>query len=304
MSGGAKKVLKWGAIGLGALVLLAAVVLGVLYGLGTARAAAAHDIAVDVPPVPGDAAAVARGRHLATAILNCSGCHGEALGGGDEFAAPGILTIPTPNLTAGAGGIGNSYTDEDWVRAVRHGVGHDGRALFIMPSQAFAGLSQADMGALIAYLKTAPPVDSSLPVRSIEPLGRVMIGVGALPPFAVESIDHTRAAPAAVAEGVTAEYGAYLAATCSECHGPGLNGAPFGPPGEEVLTPNLTPGGPLAGWREEDFVKVMRTGQTPGGRVLSDEMPWRAFGGMTDEELGAVWLYLRSLPPLAQGSGS
>ncbi|MFN8467022.1 MAG: c-type cytochrome [Caldilineaceae bacterium] len=304
MSGGAKKVLKWIAIGLGALVLLAAVVLSVLYGRGTARAEAAHDIAVDVPPVPGDAAAVARGRHLATAILNCSGCHGETLAGAVEFAIPGLLTIPTPNLTAGAGGVGGFYTDEDWVRAVRHGVGHDGRALFIMPSEAFGGLSQADMGALIAYLRSVPPVDSDLPARSIEPLGRVMMGVGMLPPFAAETIDHARPVPPALAEGVTAEYGAYLAATCSECHGAQLSGAPFGPPGEEIMTPNLTTGGPLAGWREEDFLKAIRTGQTPGGRILSDDMPWRAFGRMTDAELQAVWLYLRSLPPVTQGSTS
>ena len=147
-----------------------------------------------------------------------------------------------------------------------------------------------------------PPVDSSLPPRSIEPLGRVMIGLGALPPFAVDVIDHARPVPPAPEEGVSAAYGAYLALTCSECHGAGLNGAPFGPPGEEIVTPNLTTGGPLAGWREEDFLKVMRSGETPGGRVLSDEMPWRAFGRMTDEELRAVWLYVRSLPPLAQGS--
>ena len=101
---------------------------------------------------------------------------------------------------------------------------------------------------------------------------------------------------------MSAAYGAYLASTCSECHGEGFNGCPLARR-EEIMTPNLTTGGPLAGWREEDFLKVMRTGQTPGGRVLSDEMPWRAFGEMTDEELGAAWLDPRSLPPLAQGSG-
>jgi hypothetical protein len=80
-----------------------------------------------------------------------------------------------------------------------------------------------------------------------------------------------------------------------------LNGAPFGPPGEEVPSPNLTPGGPLASWREEDFIKTMRNGVTPGGRELSEEMPWKYLGQMTDEELQAVWLYLQSLPALAQG---
>ena len=146
-----KKVLKWGGIVLGALVLLAAIGLAVLFGRGTARAEQAHEIAVAAPPVMSEAAAVERGRHLATAILNCTGCHGEELAGDLEFEIPGLFTVPTPNLTVGAGGVGGFYTDEDWVRAIRHGVGHDGRALFIMPSQSFAGLSEADMGALIAY---------------------------------------------------------------------------------------------------------------------------------------------------------
>jgi len=80
-----------------------------------------------------------------------------------------------------------------------------------------------------------------------------------------------------------------------------MNGAPFGPPGQEVPTPNLTFGGPLASWREEDFVKTLQTGVTPGGKKLSDDMPWQSFGQMSDDELHAVWLYIQSLPPLAQG---
>ena len=101
MNGRMKKVLKWGGIVVGGLVLLAAIVLAVLFGRGTARAEQAHEIAVAAPPVLSDAAAVERGRHLATAILNCTGCHGEGLGGTVEFEAPGLLTIPTPNLTGG-----------------------------------------------------------------------------------------------------------------------------------------------------------------------------------------------------------
>jgi mono/diheme cytochrome c family protein len=100
---------------------------------------------------------------------------------------------------------------------------------------------------------------------------------------------------------VTAAYGEYLTRTCTECHGAQLNGIPFGPPGEEVPSPNLTPGGELATWSEADFFKAIRTGITPSNKDLNTEMPWLYYGRMTDEELQAVWLYLLSLPALPQG---
>ena len=101
---------------------------------------------------------------------------------------------------------------------------------------------------------------------------------------------------------MSAEYGKYLASTtCIECHGANLNGIPFGPPGSEIPSPNLTPGGELAGWSEQDFADTLRTGVTPSGHVLTEEMPWEYFGQMTDNEIEAVWLYLESLPSLEQG---
>jgi hypothetical protein len=63
---------------------------------------------------------------------------------------------------------------------------------------------------------------------------------------------------------------------------------------------NLTPGGDPGGWSEADFIAAMRTGITPSGQALIPEMPWQLYGKMTDEELRAVWLYLQSLPALAE----
>jgi len=79
-----------------------------------------------------------------------------------------------------------------------------------------------------------------------------------------------------------------------------LNGAPFGPPGQEILTPNLTPGGELAFWSEQEFFTTIRSGQTPSGRQLTEDMPWKHYSQMTDEELSAIWLFLQSLPKLEQ----
>jgi mono/diheme cytochrome c family protein len=295
-----KKRLKWIGLILGSLIGLLVLVLVGLYFVGTEKVNKTYDVPVETISIPTDTATVQRGQHLAT-ILICTRCHVENMAGKVDFAIPGMLTIPTPNLTTGTGGVGSVYTDADWVRAIRHGVGHDGRALFIMPSKSYYYLGDEDLGAIIAYLKSLPPVDNELPERRIELLGRLMDGAGMFPPDAVEQIDHTGPRPVAPEPGMTAAYGEYLARTCTECHGANLNGIPFGPPGEEVPSPNLTPGGKLAAWSEEDFFSTIRTGVTPEGRQLNIDMPWMYYARMSDEELRALWLYLQSLPALAQG---
>jgi len=292
--------LRWIAIGLGSVIVLLVIAVATLSGIGDARANQLYDIAVSAPAIPSDAAALERGAHLAAAVALCTDCHTETLAGQIYFEVPGMLSIPSPNLTAGAGGIGAAYTDEDWVRAIRHGVARDGRALFIMPSQTYQYLSDEDLAALIAYVKSVPPADNVVPERRIALMGRVMLALGMFPPNAVDLIDHDSPPPAVPEKGITASHGEYLAAVCKECHGESLNGKPFGPPGQEVPTPNLTPGGELASWSEGDFLAAMRSGVTPDRRQLSDEMPWRAFGRMADEELKAIWLYLQSLPALPQ----
>jgi mono/diheme cytochrome c family protein len=264
-----KKVLKWVGIVLASLVGLLGLVFVILLVVGGAKANKKYEVPVVTVSVPTDAVAIQRGEHIAT-IFICKSCHTENLGGELYFDVPGLVSIPTPNLTSGAGGVGNFYTNEDWVRAIRHGAGQDGKALFIMPSNIFYYLSGEDLGALIGYLKSLPPVDNVLPERRIELLGRLMMAVG------------------------------MFSRTCTMCHGVDLNGAPFGPPGQEVPTPNLTPGGELVAWSEQDFFTTLRTGVTPGGRQLDERMPWKFFGQMTDEELRAVWQYLQSLPALEQ----
>ena len=296
-----RKLFKWIGITLGGLLGLLVLTAIVLYFVGGAKLSKKYDVPVQTVSIPTDADALQRGEHLAT-ILICKRCHGDALSGKLEFEIPGMLSIPTPNLTSGAGGVGSFYKDEDWVRAIRHGVGHDGRALFIMMSKPYHHLGNEDVGALIAYLKSLPAVDHKLPERRIEPMGKLMMGAGLFPPFAADQIDHAGTAPDQPEPGVTVAYGEYLSRTCTECHGENLNGAPFGPPGEEVLTPNLTPGGELAFWSEQQFLTTMQTGRTPGGRQLKEDMPWPYYGQMTDEELMAIWLYLQSLPKLEQAN--
>lgn len=298
-----RKILKWIGITLGSLIGLLVLAFVILYVVGTVkwnRLHGTYDVPVETISVPTDQASIARGKHIAT-IRMCRSCHTDTLSGQSD-SVPGLITLSIPNLTAG--GVGNTNTTEDWVRAIRHGVGHDGRGLVLMPSRVFYYLSDEDLGALIAYLKSLPPVDNELPKSNLGPLGRVMLTLGQLPPEIVPnviSIDHEGPRPVAPQPGVTVEYGKYLSTTCALCHGANFNGRMISEGGPKYLAPNLTRGGELRFWSEEDFMRTLRTGVTPSGHQLKDVMPWKYFGQMTDDELKAVWMYLQSLPPLPQG---
>jgi mono/diheme cytochrome c family protein len=301
-----RRILKWIGIVLGSLIGLLFLAFAVLYIIGTVKWNKLHgkyDVQVETMVIPTDQASIERGKHIAT-ISMCGHCHTDTFSGQFD-AAPIMITLTVPNLTAGAGGVGATNTDEDWVRAIRHGVGYDGRGLVLMPSATWYYLSDEDLGALIAYLKSLPPINNKMPKTELGPLGRVMLALGQLPPEIVPnvvSIDHDGPRPVAPEPGVTVEYGKYLARTCMLCHGSELNGRFISEGGpEKYLALNLTPGSEMRGWSDDDFIKTLRTGVTPGGHHLMDVMPWKYFGQMTDNELKAVWMYLQSLPALPQG---
>jgi len=215
---------------------------------------------------------------------------------------PMIGTIYAPNLTAGEGGVGATFTGEDWARAIRHGIGPDGRVLGGMPSNAFAHLSDDDLADLLAYIQSVPAVDHIVPERRLSLPGTIIFGTMAYGTLAANLIDHAAVGGQAPERGETAAYGEYLTliAGCHDCHGPDLGGidpenAPPGPP----PGPNLRPNGDLGQWSQEDFLTALRTGLTPAGRQLSPEMPWQHYALMSNEELGAIWLYLHELDPAA-----
>jgi cytochrome c553 len=292
------RLLKWIGIVLLVVVLIVVLAGAVLINMGNNKFNGQVSVPVESITVPTDEASLARGEHLAHSVSPCVGCHGENLGGGEFINEPSFAVIYAPNLTPGQGGAGATYTDEDWVRAIRHGVAKDGRALFAMPSRLFYHMSDADLGALIAYLKTIPPVDNQVPPRTVSTIPvKLLLGAGMLP-LQPDMIDHDAPRPAAPEPGVTTEYGQYLTtiAGCMECHGDNLAGAPDpnAPQG-----PNLTPGGPLAAWTEDDFITAIRTGVRPGGVPMDPiEMPWPEYMGMTDDELKAIWMFLQSQPAL------
>lgn len=296
-----KKILKWIGIGFGVVVILLVIAAGVLYFRGQSRFNQTYAVPVENVAIPNDATSLERGKHLAA--LLCSGCHGENLAGTDFFNDPGLGTIHAKNLTSGQGGVGASYTDADFVRTLRHGVRPDGTSVFVMPSKDYHYLSDQDLGSIIAYLRTVPPVDQEWGPKQFTLMGNVLIGVGVFDNFMMaDLIDHTGPRPAVSPIGVTQEYGDYVVRLngCRQCHGPQLSGGKVDDPTINLLGPNLTPGGELATWSEADFINTLRTGVTPSDHHLSEVMPWKIYGTkMSDDELKAVFLYLQSLPKLA-----
>ena len=292
--------LKWIGLALGGLFTLIVLLVVILSGIGGMRVTKSYDIQVAALDVPSDAASIEQGRHFIEAIALCQECHGEKFEGQVLEDDPLFGRFAPANLTSGRGGVGGILTDEDYVRAIRHGVNRDGKAIFVMPSELYTGIGDEDLGAMIAYLKTLPPVDNEVPKSKAGILARV-ITVFDPSLFPAATIDHTATRPGAPVPGPTAEYGEYLTVMCSLCHGENLGGGTV-PDESRARAPNLTRGGALVAWSEDDFLKTIRTGTTPAGNNLkADDMPWKRFGKMTDDELKAVWLYLQSLPPVTAG---
>lgn len=289
------KVLKWLGIAVGLLVIGLILLIGGLYFVGSQRLAQAPQVAVRMIDIPtADEAALTRGEHLAKAVMACQACH-ETNYKGKVMVEPPLGEITALNLTTGLGGLGKDYSDKDWLRAIRHGVGQDGQPLVLMPTNWYAYLSDEDTAALIAYFKSLEPVDHELPPRKITFLGNILLGMLGYSELPVSLIDHETAQPASSPpQAVTVEYGEYLTriSVCGECHGNNYAGrvGETGPP----AGPNLTQ---MTDWDEAEFIQAMRLGQTPDGRQLDPKiMPWPYYGQMTDEELQAMWAYLQTLP--------
>lgn len=289
-------------VGLAGIIVLA---VAAIYLISGARLGKHWDITPESVAIPTDSASIARGAHVAM-IRGCRGCHTENLSGGTFLDAPIIAQLWARNLTPGKGGAGAYYTNADWVRSIRHGVRPDGSALLFMPAQDFNGLNDRDLGALIAWVKTVPPVDTAYPKDRVGFLGRVLYLAGALPLVPAEVIHHTAPRPADVPEGETVAYGRYLASACSDCHGSGFSGGkvPGAPPGmlpARNLTPDSTSG--IGKWSLADFREAIRTGKLPDGvQIDTIAMPIRESAQLNPIESSALFRYFMSLPAKPYGN--
>jgi mono/diheme cytochrome c family protein len=286
----------------------AAIVLGV---------AACHRTSVPLPmlsPVErGDAALATRGEYLVRSVASCGGCHGAdhaadgPLTGGAEFKDWRLGTARAANLTPDVEtGLG-AWSDAEIVRALRTGEAKDGRLLApVMPYEWFNGMSDEDALAVARYLKSLTPMRN--PVRQRPNFTFKFAKAVFLGPKS----GGARSAPR---RGPTAEYGAYLSqhvGLCAECHTPrgGLEAkaekdklfagdahpSKDFPANPSNLTPDSATG--IGRWSEADFIRTIRTGVDPRGDSLNPFMPWRQNRRMTDDDLRAIYRYLKTLTPI------
>jgi cytochrome c553 len=271
-----------------AIVVIAGVVVYVLAGRRIDRT-----YQVSTPPVevPSDAEAVARGKRLVTVVAPCNDCHGTDFGGKVMIDGLAMGTLHAANLTRGRGGIGATYSDEDWARALLHGVRKDGRSVVFMPSHDIR-FTKRDIGDIIAFFRSVAPVDREHPTPRVGIMARAL-SFGPLPLLPAELIDHDRvrfAEPPAGSDPITLGRHAVDTAGCRGCHGPDLTGGGGPPPGAS----NITPVG-IGDWSETDFVKAIRTHVRPNGTRIAETMP-PGYGGMSDQELAAIHAYLKTVP--------
>ncbi len=260
-------------------------------------------VEVRVVPVPfvRDAASLKQGKYLFES-RGCAHCHGPEGQGAVVIDDPNGLYVRAPDISPG--GSGSRYTEADWVRAVRHGIAPEGRALLIMPSEDYNRMSDPDLAALVAYARSLPrgagqPAEVRLPL-----FAKALYGAGKILD-AAEKIDHRLPPAQPVAVGATLEHGAYVAQMCVGCHGSAYSGGSIpGAPPDWPSASNLTPGeGSVLPRYDtvEKFAAMMRTGKRPDGTDVSPVMPFPALKSLADVDLEALHAFLGTLPPRTAG---
>ena len=242
--------------------------------------------------IPNDPASLAHGEHIAR-TRGCIGCHGDKLQGASHNW--GDLSV-APNLAKYA----RDQSPVVFERALRHGIGHQGKAIYWMPSYNFVRMSDADVAALYGYLRSAPVVEEKLPKASLSWKLRLKLALGqdaAVPAF----IKMTPPLTFQTDPNPSVRRGEYLAMTsCNECHGFSLRGDnPFEPPGK--APPDLIM---VAAYDKADFVKLMRTGKATGDREirLMSPVARERFSHWTDQEVDDLYAFFGALSERASGT--
>lgn len=270
-----------------------------------------------------DSTVVARGHYIVRTLAPCAACHADTtqkeayeagvdvpLSGGYVFDIPPGKFYPRNITPDPETGIGN-LPAKAIARVLRAGVGADGRV--ILPFMEYQGLSDDDLVAVVSYLKSQPPVRHPVPMHSYSLLGKVIKATVFSKPVGPKETP-----PATSPRGATVENGRYLVeavALCGSCHternmqtgafiGPPLGGAPNFEVahGMRWSPPNITAhpdSGRLGHMTEDEFVTRFRA-----GRVLPHSpMPWQAFGRMNEDDLRAIYRYIKTVPQSSRDPG-
>jgi mono/diheme cytochrome c family protein len=297
------KAVRWTFRILGGVVALLVILAGAVYALSSSKLRRAVEVpahALTVKPDSASATLVAQGQYLASA-RGCVSCHGSGLGGKVLVDDAAFATLYAANLTSS----GAPRTDEQWERAVRHGLRPDGSRLIIMPAEAFNRFTDEELAAIVSYARSLPPATQPTPGPRVGPVARALLTAGKFP-LPADVIDHAKPHEPRVAVEQSAVYGAHVATMCQACHGEGFSGGPFalGPPDGRPprnITPDMETG--IGKWSEEDFVRALRTGRRPDGTAIdSTSMPIDVTRVMNDTELRSLYAFLRTVPAKPYGN--
>jgi cytochrome c553 len=231
--------------------------------------------------VPGDSQSVLEGHRLAQ-VRGCSGgCHGANIEGGVFIDNWLLARLVAPNLTTAV----RRYSNADLTRIIRRGVRPDGSSVIGMPSEMFSGLTDEDLGEILAYLQSVPPSSGPAPERRLGPIARVGFLAGKLTPAAELVRRASRLTGIWPKDGAPTALGGYLARTsCTECHGLDLRGSDHPAPDLRIA----------AGYSFEAFKGLMRTGKALGNRKLPlmSAVARTRFSHFTDQELRELYAFL------------
>ena len=275
--------LRWISIAVGSLIALGVLGYALVYGLSEREMRRTHEVPAAALTIPTDPDSIQEGRRLAT-IHGCLDCHGKKAEGRVLFDDPKIARIIAPNLTA----VVRRYDDAQLAVIVRNGLRPNGRSLFVMPSEAFVWMTDGDLGRIIAFLRSLPPVPGPDAGVTPGPLGRLGVVTGKFKTVA-QLMAETAPPPAATSQD--AELGRYLALTvCAECHGTSLHGA---------SNPDFTSSDlrVVAAYSSEAFTRLVRTGAALGDRQLRTMSPYARnnLSQLTDSEISALYTYLHAM---------
>lgn len=285
-----RRVLRYAAIGAAGLVLLALLAAGVTAVAGGRELSREFDVPAHELAVPDDSAAIVEGGRLAR-IWGCLGCHERDGAGGVFFETPLGDRVVAPNLTR----VVREYDAPALERAIRHGVRPDGTSLLVMPSSMFADMSDADLGKVVAHLRSLPAVPDTLPSTRFGLMARGLAVAGRIE-LEADRIDHAAhhpPSPDSLGPGSsradTLALGRYHARTgCPECHGMDLRGAADG------RTPDLRI---AAAYSLEQFRRLAREGVALDGqeRGLMTIIARGRLAHLTEDEVAALHTYLVTL---------
>ena len=249
-----------------------------------------------------DAASIERGSYLYKS-RGCASCHG-ADGAGKVVFDNGGFRVKSPHISGGDGSVTASYKPEDWVRTIRHGVKPSGEPLLVMPSEDYTRLTDADVGAIVGYIRSLPPVAGTAAELTVPLLVRFLYAAGLIKD-AAEKIDHTLPPAQPFASNDALAHGAYVAAACQGCHNESLSGGPIpGAPPNWPPAANLTPGPDSAITRYPDakaLAAMFRSGKRPDGTSVNDAMPFAMLREISDDDLDALYVFLKTLPAKKHG---